>query len=857
MIWRVLLLSLVGCTGSVVPDEIVLRPIGRVSEPSHNVAPQGSLLKSENCVLREQGTLAPLPDLVAGSVGTGSLPVARISPLYARRQMALLTDAFFDAGSEVVDTSDMSTAIQYENVEGNLVNVRVFRLSNVLVSQPFWGARQNMYLADVIGTYKRSQPGEDLERLWDVTSLVAGDIQDIQAESWLPDGEYVRYRTVLVFEDSNGVVRRSHPSVATAVVNTSGDPRTTFVAVYITNEDVYGSLKNVEVYRSRNFPQNVQTPNEYYLVKVIGIDQFTPSVGRVVFGFEDEIAPENLGQSLYTNSSQDGPESGNIVPPSSIYQATFRGHQFWGDVAGKEFFPELRRLPGEPIQVAQMTGVSTNLGDPDVTVTDLAGAQVGMSILSDASVFPVGTYITDIAGAGPFTVTMSEDALASDNADIFMSESVFIRWGDGTTSRFRLDTLSSPVDPGNGQLFSFQFPLDRIPWEATYIYASKHRCARLGTARLWVSNPDLFEQNADWGDLATENGAPTSGGAEALPAVFRERLVWSKIDEPENTTSLSFLDMDDPIVGLGAVRDALIVLTTKGAHSLTGVGGDFRVDPISTEVPFVGGQSVQVMDDLVYALSLRGLERVSKSDVQWLTKDIVGDWFSETPVGDPGDVVFGPRLDVVSQFFVAEYAPPTVFAAADLVHKEYALVVAGVTTPNLAFRDEALVFNAKTQAFTTWYPFLGVEHLPVTALGYAPRKTVGSDVHEPGILVGIDAGTLSFYDNRRASEPHTDHAQDIRFRARIEGDPTHLKMWTELAYDLSGDATILETVFQDESDPEIVQAVSGFLGFKEVRIWPPLNAARSAKLVSGLRGNGITVHALRASYVSSGRRVPL
>ena len=40
-----------------MPDDIILRPQGRVSEPSPDAAPPGSMLEAHNVVIREQGVV--------------------------------------------------------------------------------------------------------------------------------------------------------------------------------------------------------------------------------------------------------------------------------------------------------------------------------------------------------------------------------------------------------------------------------------------------------------------------------------------------------------------------------------------------------------------------------------------------------------------------------------------------------------------------------------------------------------------------------------------------------------------------------------------------------------------------------
>lgn len=870
MRWLAIVLLLASC-GGPVPDEIILRPIGRVSEPSHNLAPPGSLLTAENCVMRAPGVLSPLPPL--RQVSNGSPPVsntlAHQSPLLTRgagpSQLVYVERLSGSIPEGIRASHALHTERQYRDYSGSLTRIKYFSTpNNFLVRHPFWLSRGGLYLSDRSGVYKWADTDEtELEQIRDASGGVFATMD--ASGTWLPDGSHVKYKTVLVFK-SEGIERRTAPSVGFRANNTAGGPRAVDVEVYVENSDFYGSLTSVEVYRSRTFDNTVQIPNEYYLVRSIDVSEFIPhSAGQFqVESFIDDVSPSDLSASLYTNTSQDGQIGANVAPPSSIYHAHFRGHEFWGDVAEKEFFPELRRLDDTDI-THTMVGASASMGSNQITVSggDLDGARVGMIVIADG-ILPVGTYITAIDGVGPdWTITISDNALANGAVET-VYDTIYILWGDGSTSRFRAAPAQiDAVDRNLANIFTAQskFNGDHIPWFWSLVLASKHRSARMGPAQIWISYPNLYDQNEDWAALNTGTGEPISGGTEALPALHRTRLYYSKLDEPEHTTLTSFVDMDETIVGLGALKDALIILTTGGAHRLTGVNGNFRVDPIDTSIGFIGGASVQVMDGAVYALSSRGLVRITAQGVDNLSDGIVGDWFREEP--EQGN---NPRLAhiVWLQGTNDDYAPPSVFAAADPAHREYALM-AGPDPNSFGVQDELLVFNAKTSAFTTWrLNGSNDQPRPIGSLGYVKGDYLfgGIGAYESSIVLGVSDETSPFdsalyvMDDREGLKPYTDNAQDVRFRARIEGDPTHLKMWTELAWDLDGQAATLEAVFQDESSPSVTQEVSNFAGDKEIRIWPPRDVVRSTKLVPGLTGTGITVYGLRLSFVSSGKRVP-
>ncbi len=852
-----------------MPDDIVLRPQGRVSEPSPDAAPAGSMLVAENVVIREEGIARHLGNGAVISSGAAPADVGawNISPQFDNgdtpAQLVYVGDA--DGSSDGVRSSgDLATEIQYADVDGASTTVQYFDFGDGEAIPPMYIARDNLYLSDQRGVYKWQNTGNStINRVWDTDMLLVDDDgwSGAATNQWLDNGEHVRYVGVVVFEDSNGVINRSAPGPGALVNNTSGSSQEPELLLYITDDVAEDpSFRGLEVYRTRTFANTIALPELYFLVGEVPVADFSEaSIGTYYTStYADIISAEDLGASLYTND-----DLANFAPPEHLYHASFRGHEFWGNVSEKEIFPVLKTQSSDSNMSHDMTGDITS-GSNVVTNVTNNGVEVGMLVFEN-TYFPRGTYVTDISGS---TFTLSEDATGTQNSVFFNSwDTAYVLWGDGSESRFPLDSISNLWDGYTDSPFDL---IDlfgtSLGFDSAYRYefrvASRHRTARSGPAQMWVSNPEQFP-DVDWPDLATGDGSPTTGGLEAEQASHLARIYWSKFQEPEHTTLANFVDVGNAsgigggqIVGLGALREALIILKEDGVFRLTGDRGNWRIDPIDTSIRMIGGRTTRVLNDRVIALSERGLVSISASAVQDLTDGIISDWFREPGLGShrAGDI----RLFMVEN---DGYHPPLLQAAVDTTNREYVLIAEGTRGGDSGSTPQALVYNAKTGSFTTWTLSPSAN---LAALGYARGDYTDSVDQHPGIvfsrLNGSDQPEIVLIQNQPGVDG-SDFPVEIRFRARTEGDPTHIKLWVDSAWQMvpgGDDRADVECIFQpSEAGNTETVAVADDSGTRQIRCWVPRGTARSDELVAGLSGDNVAIRGVRLSFRSSGRRPPL
>jgi len=871
-----------------VPDSVILRPLGRISEPSSTVAPPGSLLRAQNCVVRSPGVLAPVADLTelsdaSGPTGRG---VWQVSPQFDNgavpEQLCHVSNGI-SAQNGVRKTSAMGTEIQYPDPDGTDHSIEYFDHGDGLTMYPMHVARENLYLCDQVGVYKwMSTDDTALEPVWDRGwASATGTADTTLTGKFLATGNHVRYRIVIRHEDSNGVITRSAPTrgfrfVAAAANNVSLD-----VAIDEWYADS-ATFQAVEIYRTRQLASTVTLPNEYYLVDEIPAADFAAGTSALTATYLDTRNDSALNAALYTNSSREGIEAANYAPPEHLYHAEFRGHQFWANVAEPEVIVVKARLRAGSLMVdsdgSPATTFSGNANITNVLNTGNGGAFI--ESLESPKNWPDGAYILDFSGT---TATLSEQATVNGTSEYRIHDTLFLRYGDGTADRISLYQASgrylalssldrswaySMPETAPNRAWLVDFAAEDIAGESAFLtltFATRGRPGRQGRTQAWItqaSDPADVTYTIEYADLdaAGASGSPTTGGTETPEALHRRRIYWSKHQEPEHTTLGNFVDLPTEIVGLGALEDALIILCKGGVHRLTGDNGNWRVDPIDTSVDIIGGRSTAVAWNRVYTLGNRGLLEITSGGVRNITDDIAADWFREADWDDA-------RIEDVRQYMVNNdgYHPPTLFAAADPTHREYVLMCEGSDSPlGDGVTSEMLVYNAGTQAFTTWA--LDEDGaFAVSVLGYArgDYSTLTAD-QAPGIVVGRQyssgdtSAALHLLDERQVARVngYSQFTQDIAFREMHEGDPTHMKVWTSIVWETDGNGEIAAAVFQgDEGDGQVTQAPT-YAG-REYRLWPPRSVKRSTQLVCGLQCTGVTVLALRATFSSGGREVPL
>lgn len=139
----------------------------------------------------------------------------------------------------------------------------------------------------------------------------------------------------------------------------------------------------------------------------------------------------------------------------------------------------------------------------------------------------------------------------------------------------------------------------------------------------------------------------------------RNRLMWSKVQEPEAVPPLYSTDIgrrDADILAIVPLRDALLVFKEDGLWRVTGAPPDaWRVDEVDLSIRLLNPQAVAVLDNVCYAWTDRGVLAITEAGVNNNASQAIAHTFREIQRSYPADATPAqcvwmeahPRLGVV------------------------------------------------------------------------------------------------------------------------------------------------------------------------------------------------------------------
>lgn len=259
-----------------------------------------------------------------------------------------------------------------------------------------------------------------------------------------------------------------------------------------------------------------------------------------------------LGVPLYTNPSQGSGGQSNHDVPVSTFMAFYRGHTFYAAPSWQE----------------ELTFTLTDNPTVGETVT-LAGETYTAGSENSGTTFKVATESTEAAS---IRVT-AQNLIQQINAHSTQIRASYTSGEDGVPGQI---TVRERQLEGGG--FSFSSTLD----------------------------------------------ATTQPGFTQRPGGDHEILI-SKYDEPESVNRLlgrvPVGSEGKKVLGLAAVRDALIIFKEDGVFGLYGetdrnTGAAFEVREIDRTVKCLSADSIQVVDNIAFALTNQGFVGVNEYQVQ-------------------------------------------------------------------------------------------------------------------------------------------------------------------------------------------------------------------------------------------------
>jgi hypothetical protein len=214
--------------------------------------------------------------------------------------------------------------------------------------------------------------------------------------------------------------------------------------------------------------------------------------------------------------------------------------------------------------------------------------------------------------------------------------------------------------------------------------------------------PDAFRPNTG-----------TAGSITSESTRARNRIYFSKIDEPEAVPTLNFLSIgrrDADILALVPLENALIVFKEDGIFSISGVAPNaWSVDEINLEMRLLAPQAVCALGGIVYAWTDRGVVGVTEVAARALSQQI-GDQLREVQRLLPLN-----ESDVKRGFWMA-------------AHRRHGLVVLGTgDDPADDLASAWYVFHTSTGRWARW-PIVS------RSLAYDPARD--AFVHALGAIDG-------------------------------------------------------------------------------------------------------------------------
>ena len=352
---------------------------------------------------------------------------------------------------------------------------------------------------------------------------------------------------------------------------------------------------------------------------------------QVAFGIFD-LTPDALrGANLYTNAGENGISSNNVRPPIASDIATYKDFLFYADTTSKHLF--------DLTIISCKSGTGITSGDI-ITISGEDYTAAGAAVYG--------------SGSGSFVVTDTSspasdiDATARSLVDVINRSSLLV-----TATLVYTDSNSLP---------------GKILLEARSLGASAFA---LSSTRPAAFSPQLPA-------VATTASTSTAD-------TFRNGLMFSRAAQPEAVPPLPFRvgSASDPIVRILALRDALLIFKRKdGTFVLRGDNpGNFNVQVLDSTARIIAGESLSVVNGLIYGLFEGGICSVSDTSVEIIS----------SPVKDKIQYLYGTALQQVKDY---------TFGISYEADNKYILCLPSSSTSTNATYQ--LIFDVANNNFSEW-----------------------------------------------------------------------------------------------------------------------------------------------------------
>lgn len=539
-------------------EQLEIKVRGLYTSPNQlSSVPAGSLSRGNNVVLNRESVL----ETRRGNNQYG-VPVATVGDINAITDYNDIILAWTSNNLLYADVNDDGSVWSpysgtFELPDPTAVGARV----------RFFSANKNYYFTTSEGVQKLDSISSQPQPAGAPMAL-GGTGTTSGTPGFLEDDASVAYRIVWGYRDLNDNLILSAASDRIVVINETGnstDVSLTFTVPFGTQIDTSWFY---QVYRSDQTLTAADIPGDNYQQVIEG----NPTSGELSTRSVTvtDFTPDDLRQAfLYSSAKLEGSASQNLPPPFCTDLCTFKNYAWYANL----------KFPHTYVITLQAVGPSLGLQIGD-TVTYTSGSDT----------FTLTAALADDASVGEFAIYTSGSA--SQNNE-FTARSLVNIMNLYSANTFLIGQYVSPFGDQAGQMRFTKRQVDTVNF-------------RMNSSRITCWSPNI----------------PASGVGSSnfsKNEVYPNRVAFSKLQQPEAVTGLSFFDILDPrepILRIVPCRDGIIVLKSDGLASITGDStSNFRVTILDNTAIIVAPNSVVSFDNKIYYMSRQGIASVSTEGV--------------------------------------------------------------------------------------------------------------------------------------------------------------------------------------------------------------------------------------------------
>lgn len=390
--------------------------------------------------------------------------------------------------------------------------------------------------------------------------------------AWLDNNYQAAYRAIIAREDTNSNLLQGYPSTRAIAINTTGGAAYVAVKVNLHPNCVAGDI--VKVYRTAKISGTTTDVSGDEMNLCYSYTVTSTDITNKYITFNDTLAEELLGETLYSSPSQEGIFQANAEPPYCTDVAFYAAsYMFYAATKSKQ------RL------YFTLTTVNNLVGK---TIT-LAGVTYQFHATTEDHTVPQ----VKVESASVTALNISQTARS-------LVRVINKHSGNTTVVAYY---LSGPDDlPG------------KILIEERGFGASAFT--------LNGSDSSIVTSFFPQPPVSPSTNAISTSSQDDLP----NRIYYSKLQQPDHVPELNYFDVgpkNSDILRIVALRDSLIIITENGVYRLTGTNpSSFDITPLDLTVKCKAQNTVALLANQAYMLSDQGIVAISDQGVSVVSRDI-------------------------------------------------------------------------------------------------------------------------------------------------------------------------------------------------------------------------------------------